>query len=154
MMTKTRNKKDLKQEQLDELNTLASLGNLTLKNIVDLAADPASALHNLFEWDRDKAHRKYLLVQAGEILRKYKVYKTVWIDEHPVEVKYNRFIPTLNQSYEPIETVLDDKAKTQQEVDACFRSLRAWIRKTLHLYQITGRDVKEILRACLDELED
>lgn len=59
-----------------ELQELEAAGELTNRSIVDRASDPASALHDHFEWDNDVASDKFRLVQATLLLNRIKIHVT------------------------------------------------------------------------------
>lgn len=48
-------------------------GVLTPELVVQRSRDPASALHQFFEWDDDQAAEKFRLVQAGALIRRVKL---------------------------------------------------------------------------------
>lgn len=48
-------------------------GVLSPESVVQRAADPASKLHSLFEWDDSQAAAKFRLVQAGALIRRVKI---------------------------------------------------------------------------------
>ena len=49
-------------------------GVLTAPLVVERARDPASPLHDLFEWDREQAAEKWLLIQAAALIRRVKIH--------------------------------------------------------------------------------
>ena len=49
-------------------------GVLTAPLVVERARDPASPLHDLFEWDREQAAEKFLLIQAAALIRRVKIH--------------------------------------------------------------------------------
>jgi len=61
----------LTKAQLAELEVIRKThkGLLKPKDVVAFAKNPKTALHRMFEWDKDEAARKYRLVQAQEVIR-------------------------------------------------------------------------------------
>lgn len=52
-------------------------GTLAAQEVVNHARDPASPLHEYFEWDPSKAHAEYLILQARALIRIVKIEVTV-----------------------------------------------------------------------------
>jgi hypothetical protein len=48
-------------------------GVLTPELVVQRSREPASALHQFFEWDDDQAAEKFRLVQAGALIRRVRL---------------------------------------------------------------------------------
>ena len=85
----------------EELQSIKNVnGDLDPKAVVDRGRNPDSPLHELFEWDDEKAAEKYRLVQAKRIIRNLEVEV-----EH-VEVR--AFVKAGNPGYSPIQTVIRD----------------------------------------------
>lgn len=59
--------------ELARLRTLEQAGVLTPDAVVADAADPASPLHNRFNWDNDDAARQYRLQQARELIVRFRI---------------------------------------------------------------------------------
>lgn len=60
----------LTKSQFDSLReTLRREGKLTTSGVLKMASDPASPLHNLFEWDDSKAAHQYRLDQARHTIK-------------------------------------------------------------------------------------
>ena len=68
--------KDLRNEQIRAaLLAIAARhdGLLSPAQIVEEARDPASPLHDEFEWDDDSAAEQYRMAQAGALVRRLKL---------------------------------------------------------------------------------
>lgn len=67
-MTKKNKATDTVESRLEKLSRLNG-GRLTPQAVVDDARDPASPLHERFEWDDSTAAHQYRLSQARELIR-------------------------------------------------------------------------------------
>lgn len=64
-------------------------GSITPQAVVDAARPEGSVLHNIFEWDNDKAAEQYRLSQAGTFIRC--IVKTTET-ENKKEITYRAFV--------------------------------------------------------------
>ena len=64
-------------------------GSITPQAVVEAARPEGSALHNIFEWDNDKAAEQYRLSQAGSFIRC--IVKTAET-ENKKEITYRAFV--------------------------------------------------------------
>lgn len=119
----------------------ANGGALTTEVVVGAAAPADSPLHRYFCWDDTEAAHKYRLVQAGELLRRYKVTREVE-PERVVKVRQFTNVPTPEaRAYEPTEQVLADDDKRALVFDQCLREIDALRAKYAALL-----DFDEVLR--------
>ena len=56
------------------IKSLKENGQLTTSGVLNSAKDENSPLHNIFEWDDQKAGHEYRLIQARQIIRKLNVH--------------------------------------------------------------------------------
>ena len=61
------------------LSILDEQGYLRASELLDVAADPSSPLHSLFEWDDSKAAHEFRLIQARTLIKRVNV--TILADE-------------------------------------------------------------------------
>lgn len=95
--------------------------NITRDSIVELARDENSVLHNMFEWDDEKAGREYRRYQATTIICNLKV-KVETNSEKPVVVR--AFVTTKRDSkFEPIEKVIKDTDRYTILLDKAYKEL-------------------------------
>lgn len=60
-------------EQIEHLRGLEKDGRLTPEAVVEDARDPGSPLHELFEWNVDKAAMKHWMDRARTLIRSVEV---------------------------------------------------------------------------------
>lgn len=76
-------------------------GRLTVDQVIAEAADPQSPLHSAFEWDRDKAARKYWEAQARELIRSFKVR----VEVHDIIIRAPAYVPDPERSATYVSTI-------------------------------------------------
>ena len=85
---------------------MSTLSELTPANVLELARDEDSALHDAFEWDNSVAAEKYRLGQARHLI----VSIVVRQDEDKAEESQRVFqISTERAHYQPIRYFLENK---------------------------------------------
>lgn len=89
-------------------------GNLREQDVVDDARDPASPLHDFFEWDDDVAAQQYRLSQARLLIRRVKIQVTV----HEVPMDVARYVrdPDEPGQYASIIRVRNDADRSRRTV--------------------------------------
>ena len=88
---------------------LQTLSEITPQNVVDLARNEDSKLHNDFEWDNDIAGEKYRLLQASEMIRLL-AFEPKEETHEPTRVYQ---ISTEKTVYKPVEMILKNEDEYQ-----------------------------------------
>ncbi len=111
-----------KQDPNEVGKELEKLGDeLTPKNIVNLARNENSVLHEMFEWDDTVAAEQYRKQQANLIIQNLKI--TVIADDN-IERKVKAFVTVKrNTVFEPIEKVVKDVDKYSLLLDKAYKEL-------------------------------
>ena len=111
-----------KQDPNEVGKELEKLGDeLTPKNIVNLARNENSILHEMFEWDDTAAAEQYRKQQANLIIQNLKI--TVIADDN-TERKVKAFVTVKrNTVFEPIEKVVKDVDKYSLLLDKAYKEL-------------------------------
>lgn len=89
-------------------------GNLREEDVVEDARDPASPLHDFFEWDDSVAAQQYRLSQARLVIRRVKIQVTV----HEVPMDVVRYVrdPDESGQYANIVRVRSDVDRSRRAV--------------------------------------
>lgn len=98
----------------DRLEQLEENGNLNPATVVDAARDPASPLHDFFEWDNNAAAEQYRLSQARLLIRRVKIQVTV--REIPMDVMRYVRDPDEPGNYSNIVRVRSDEDRSRRIV--------------------------------------
>ena len=111
-----------KQDPNEVGKELEKLGDeLTPKNVVNLARNENSILHEMFEWDDTVAAEQYRKQQANLIIQNLKI--TVIADDN-TERKVKAFVTVKrNTVFEPIEKVVKDVDKYSLLLDKAYKEL-------------------------------
>lgn len=119
---------------------LEKLGeNLTPENVVELARNEDSVLHNMFEWDDSIAAEKYRKAQATRIIVNLQV-NVIADDEKPRQVR--AFVTTeKNTKFEPIEKIISDTDKYALLLEKAYKELSS----IKHKYE-TLTEIQELLK--------
>lgn len=88
---------------------ISSLSEITPQNVVNLARDEKSVIHNDFEWNDEIAGEKYRNIQAGEMIRNF-VIETK--EEEKAQVRALQ-ITTETNVYKPAEFFLKNEEEYQ-----------------------------------------
>jgi hypothetical protein len=124
-------------------------GALTPAQVVEAATDPASPLHDHFEWDDSEAARRYRLVQAGRLIRRCRV--TIEVGEE--EVRRVRAFVSVPTPERPVFVATDDALADPDRRDVVLtqarRDLAALRRKYSDLL-----DWKQLLEDEVAEMKD
>jgi len=125
----------LSQKQKQEIETLQKNGNLHPIDIVNFAKDPATALHNCFDWDDTEAAQKYRLEQARSVIRVYvKVHKSTHITTRAfVSLSTDR---KNGGGYTAMARVLSEEDKHQQMLADALAELAAVRKKYMQLKEL------------------
>lgn len=124
-----------KQDPNEVGKELEKLGDeLTPKNIVNLARNENSVLHEMFEWDDTVAAEQYRKQQANLIIQNLKI--TVIADDN-TERKVKAFVTVKrNTVFEPIEKVVKDVDKYSLLLDKAYKELNGIKNKYRELQEI------------------
>lgn len=124
-------------------------GELTPEQVLDVASDPTSSLHNHFTWDDTEAAQKWRLNQARTLIMRCKV-TVIGSDEqtHRVRAFVNLPAPEGPGAYVSIEDALGDPAKRDVVIQQAMRDVAALRRKYRAL-----ADFDAILHASIDSGE-
>lgn len=76
-------------------------GTITTNAVLERAADPASPLHQHFEWDDTAAAARYRLQQAGALIRRFRIVRPA--GDRVISVP--AYVRT-GKGYEPVQTVM------------------------------------------------
>lgn len=134
-----------------ELNKLyKQWGQLPPERVVDTARDDTHPLHRFFEWDPHKAHEKYLLVQAREMIRSVRV-TIIEDDEEKEDIRaWSPGIKVIGEDvvrgYLPTTEALSDKDQSKLLIAAALRDLEAW-RAKHESYMKLVRGLRPLLEA-------
>lgn len=117
--------KKMTQERLEEIaaaiaSAEAAAGRtLTAEDVVAVASNPDSPLHEFFDWNDGSAAHKYRIEQARHLIYKIKVEITCVGSMVPVSVPMYVRDPDVKQGpgMVAIEAVLDDAARTRAILD-------------------------------------
>ena len=124
----------ISQEMIEELEQirLDHGGVLHPAHVVEAARSKRSALHDAFEWDRDKAARAYLLYTAQTLIRRV----TVTIeDRRGKDIVIRPYVSLTTErmpgggGYRHIEDVLDDEEMREQLIRDAVGELSTFQRK-------------------------
>lgn len=131
--------KEKYQQISDRLSVLREEnGRLSPEIVVNDARNPSSPLHDMFEWDVDKAAYSHWIERAREILRTVKVKVT--IEERTLTVpKYVHDPYAKNeQGYEDVLVIRNSKQWSSDAVDLEIARLRAAIKKAHDMAVLYG----------------
>jgi hypothetical protein len=135
------------QEVADRLSQLEQeSGNLNPADVVEDARDPASPLHDFFEWDDDVAAQQWRLSQARLLIRRVKIQVTV--RDIPMDVARYVRNPDEPGTYSDIVRVRGDEDRSRRTViDEMNRVAKAAKRaRALAAVLGTVEQVEEIIR--------
>lgn len=128
----------------------------TAENLVGLAEDPTSAIHDLFTWSDQEAAKKFREQEARVLMNSVKVRI---VTEHEVterpafySVRFEEE-PQQMMSYVRYSTAVDDEALAERLVQRAYRDLRSFqMRYAKHrsLFQSAAPELLEILKIADD----
>lgn len=99
---------------------IQSLEEITDKNVVDLARNEKSCIHNEFEWNDTIAGEKWRERQAQLMIQSF-VIKVEEKEEHPMRVFQ---ISTKKHVYQPIQFFIEHKDEYQALLERAIRELQ------------------------------
>lgn len=129
------------REVLIELHN--DCGRLTPPLVVASAKKKSSPLHDLFEWDDEKAGHAYRLKQARDLIRR--VYVTVVRNNE--EVKEHVFFHTCDAENEPVyytkEVLIGNVSLLEEAERQAIVKLKIALRTLTELQEISGATKKK-----------
>jgi hypothetical protein len=141
----------LSAEAIDALKAIAASNNGLLQKsaVLDAARDPGSPLHEHFTWDQEEASAKWLLVEAGLLIRRVKVERA--IDEDHV-IKYRVYHSLASDrlqnggGYRTIDAIMSDDHRKAELLRTALKELANFKRRYSVLSELTQ------LTAAIDEV--
>jgi hypothetical protein len=103
-------------------NEITKLKEISPQNIVELARDENSVLHNDFEWNDTIAGEKYRNLQAREMIRMF-VFTPVEKDNEPIRTFE---ITTQKSVYQPVKMILKNEDEYQNLLKRAKLELQAF----------------------------
>ncbi|WP_164145873.1 hypothetical protein [Stenotrophomonas maltophilia] len=129
-----------------ELEQLKSAGVIQPADVVARASDPASAMHNWFQWDDTEAAQAYRLQQARQLLRVFVTVETK--DNKPVRAFVSLGTDRYGEGgYRTMAEVLSDEEMRAQLLADAVKELRSAEKKYRQLQELSG------VWSALDEVE-
>lgn len=121
-------------------------GSITPESVVEAATDPASPLHNHFTWDDTEAARRYRLVEAGHLIRRYRIVVETAPDRK-VKVRAFSSVPVGDDlGYVPTVEAMADPERREFVVQQAMREVAALRAKYQALI-----DFDEVLRSSIGQ---
>lgn len=116
----------------DAYEEISSLKEITPQNVVDLARDEKSKIHNDFEWNDEIAGEKYRNIQASEMIRLL-VFEPKTEDSEPVRVLQ---ISTETNVYQPVKLILQKEDEYQTLLKRAMKELEAFKKRYQSLVEL------------------
>jgi len=104
---------------------ISRLKEITPQNVVDLARNENSVIHNDFEWNDTVAGEKYRNIQAREMIRNFVIVK----EEKEAEPVRALQISTTVNEYKPVEIILRNEDEYQSLLRRALGELEAFKRR-------------------------
>lgn len=111
---------------------LQTLNEITPKNVVDLARNENSKLHNDFEWDNEIAGEKYRLFQAREMIQLL-AFEPIKENHEPTRVYQ---ISSEKTVYKPVEIILKNVDEYQLLLKRALAELEAFKKRYSTLVEL------------------
>lgn len=158
--SKQLNLSDLRNESIREaLIAVASRadGRVNPHAVVEEASDPASVLHQYFEWDDNEAGARYRLAQAEGLIRRVKLTimrrdpesKTVAVTSTRAFQNRTSQRKDANGGYESIEDIMADSSKRNELLAQVLKEMQSYRKRYAEL-----RELSSIWAAIDDALVD
>lgn len=121
-----------------------SEGRVNPHEVVEQARDPASVLHEYFEWDDDEAGKRYRLTQAEALIRRVKLSimrqdpGTKEITMSMTRAFQNRASQrkTSGSGYEEIDQIMADEGKRADLLNQVLRELESYRKRYSALVEL------------------
>jgi hypothetical protein len=120
------------QQAYDEIMTLETI---TAENVVNLARNENSVIHDDFEWNDTVAGEKYRVLQAKEMLRMF-VTENIKEDCEPIRAMFPVITKEDKREYKPTEIILKNVDEYQQLLKTALDELRAFKKKYKSLAEL------------------
>jgi len=101
--------------------------NISTKEVVQLAKNESSALHNLFEWNNDVAAEKYRIIQAQKIIRNIVFEDRT--EKHGTEIRVMFSSGEHDGVYHPAKVVFTNKTAYEDLLQRALAELQAFKKK-------------------------
>lgn len=149
------NQTDMTQAALESLLEKHD-GRISPAIVLDEARDQSSPLHDYFEWDDATAGEQYRLVQAAQLIRRWKgqiIKRKPESKELKIDVTRRVQSPSTDRakggaSYQPIEEIMADPQKREAMIRTALKELAAIRRRFADLVALS-----DIWRAIDDAAE-
>lgn len=111
-------------------------GKLTTTGVLQLASNPDSPLHGLFQWDDTKAADEYRKMQARSVIKRYNVS----IEDAGEQVVHVRSVKKGEGEYKETETVVLNISDFEMAMDEATSKLRSAEKAVAHLQEIAHKE--------------
>lgn len=129
----------MRKEVISAIAALETDGRITPDVVLDAARDPASALHDQFEWDDSVAAHKHRLGQARQLIRNVEVHVTInRVRTGAVAYIRDPESEHRTQGYISVRKARSDEELARQAVDAEFEAAAARLRRARDLAVVLG----------------
>ena len=125
-------------------------GAVTPERLVEVSKPKNAPLHNEFEWNNDKAAKKYREEQARQIIKNIVIIKVEETVTEPKKIKCwvnsdRAFVPTDEKlhRYVTLETALNDISWRDNLLEAARRDMNSFITKYRRLTEL-GKIIDEM----------
>lgn len=134
-----------RQAAVAALTTLgaANGGKITPAQVVNAARDPASPMHDYFEWDNDAAAEKYRIDQARTLIRSCRIECTM--HHRKVQLPYYTRDPeadVLEQGYVEVGKLQTEEDLARDAVVNEFRRVEALLTRAQAMASFLGLDAE------------
>lgn len=108
---------------------------VTAEEVLSIAKDKSSPLHNYFEWSDDEAANRYRLWQARVLIQRVRVHI---VDDEPDRPIVTRAIVHSRQqdSYISLDKALSNQNTRDELLDRALREHEQWERRYEHLTEL------------------
>lgn len=124
-------------------------GEKTLEEIVDIARDERSAIHDYFEWDDEVASEEYRKIQAAKMSRSFILVREdkETGKEEKTEFRLVQVDSTRTNTYQPVKFFLQNKDEYQLLLERAKNELQGFRKryKTLTELEEIFNDIDDLL---------
>lgn len=135
--------KKLKPEQSQEIESLLEkyepVGGIQAPDLVEIARDPESSLHNLFDWDDSRAAHKYRVDTARTVIESYRlsVQKTLKVGGEINVARVPGAVSTGN-GYRSVKLVMSDPTSAQLQIETEWKRIDSLLSRLMGLCLVNG----------------
>lgn len=104
---------------------VSSLDEITPQNVLNLARNENSVIHNDFEWNDTVAGERYRLIQARKMIQNFVIVQQ---DSEAEPVRALQISTTVNE-YKPVEIILRNEDEYQSLLKRALAELEAFERR-------------------------